>query len=194
MCDFAHDQGIPPMVEVVRDSTNEAAIAAAGWREAREHPQSHEVVVLTGPLSAASSASETVRVLDEPTSGWWELAAGSSEPTTAERHVLTTGKVGYGIAEIDGVTAGAVRGALVDGWLHVARLAVRPEFRRRGVASALMSALGRWGAAQGAERWVLQVAEGNAEALALYTGLGCTPHHRYRYWVPRSASCEDPTS
>lgn len=183
VCDFGHDRGIRPMVQVVRDSPNERAIAAAGWLEARDHPASHEVAVLTGSLPGGGDAE----VLDEPTSGWWDITC--PDPSEAERHVLTTGKVGYGVAVRDGVTAGAVRGAVVDGWLHVARLAVRPEFRRRGIASELMGALGAWGTAQGAGRWVLQVAEDNAGALAFYAGLGCTPHHRYRYWVS-----EDPTS
>lgn len=186
VCDFAHDRGIPPMVQVVRDSPAERAIVAAGWLEGRTHSASHEVVVLTGRLPDGGGGAE---ILDEPTSGWWELTSGPAGPSEAERHVLTTGKIGYGVAVRDGVTAGAVRGAVVDDWLHVARLAVRPEFRRRGIASDLMGALGAWGTAQGAGRWVLQVAEDNAGALAFYAGLGCTPHHRYRYWVS-----EDPTS
>ena len=90
--------------------------------------------------------------------------------------------------------AGAVRGALVDGWLHVGRLAVHPGFRRSGLASALMGAVQTWGVEHGAGRAVLQVAEGNSGALALYAGLGYAPHHRYRYWVPAPGSCEDSTS
>ncbi|MER6796891.1 GNAT family N-acetyltransferase, partial [Amycolatopsis mediterranei] len=73
-------------------------------------------------------------------------------------------------------------------------LAVSPAFRRRGLASALMGAVQTWGAEHGAHRTVLQVAEGNSGALALYAGLGYAPHHRYRYWVPAPGSCEDSTS
>ena len=102
--------------------------------------------------------------------------------------MLTGGKVGYGVATLEGTTAGVVRGALVDGWLHVGRLEVAPAFRRRGLASALMAALGTWGVEHGADRAVLQVAEGNGGALALYTGLSYAPHHRYRYWVPAPGS------
>jgi ribosomal protein S18 acetylase RimI-like enzyme len=203
VCDFAHDRGIPAMVQVLRDSPNERAIEAAGWLEAFGHPASHEVVVLTGPLPAASPIPSPeigdAHVADEPTPGWWELISGPGGPGDAERHVLTSGKIGYGVVVTDSVTVGAVRGSIVDGWLHVARLAVHPGFRRRGIASALMTALGAWGTEQGADQWVLQVAEGNTAALALYAGLGCTPHHRYRYWVPApgttpTGSCEDSTS
>jgi ribosomal protein S18 acetylase RimI-like enzyme len=207
VCDFAHDRGIPPMVQVIRDSPNERAIVAEGWSQATRHHRGHEVVVLTAPLAAGrifpresdasgpSDASFSAKVADEPTRGWWELALGPGEDTDAARSVLTGGKVGYGVATTaDGTTAGVVRGALVDGWLHVGRLEVGPAFRRRGLASALMGALHTWGAEHGADRTVLQVAEGNSGALALYAGLGYAPHHRYRYWVPAPGSCEDSTS
>jgi GNAT superfamily N-acetyltransferase len=193
VCDFAHDRGIDPMVQVVRDSPNEQAIAAAGWVPATGHGAGHEVAVLTGALTGGP-AGPGAAVLDEPTPGWWELVLGPGEDSPAARQVLTGGKVGYGVVADGDVTAAAVRGALVDGWLHVGRLAVRPEFRRRGLASVLMGALHAWGAEQGADRAVLQVAEGNSGALALYAGLGYALHHRYRYWVPAPGSCEDSTS
>lgn len=129
-----------------------------------------------------------MKVTDEPSDAWWELTLGPGEDSPAARQVLTGGKVGYGVATLDGVTAGVVRGALVDGWLHVGRLEVAPAFRRRGLASALMGAVGAWGLEHGADRAVLQVAEGNEGALALYAGLGYAPHHRYRYWVPAPGS------
>ncbi|RSD21883.1 GNAT family N-acetyltransferase [Amycolatopsis eburnea] len=203
VCDFAHDRGIPPMAQVVRDSPNEHAIAAAGWLPATSHGAGHEVVVLTVDnrhfhVKAAASGVDNrhfhVKVADEPTPGWWELVLGADGDTAAARAVLTGGKVGYGVVEDGEVTTAVVRGALVDGWLHVGRLAVRPAHRRRGLASALMAALGTWGVEQGADRAVLQVAEGNTGALALYAGLGYAPHHRYRYWVPAPGSCEDSTS
>ncbi|MEA5365819.1 GNAT family N-acetyltransferase [Amycolatopsis sp., V23-08] len=197
VCDFAHDRGIQPMVQVLRDSPNERAIVAEGWVQATRHRRGHEVVVLTASLAAAP-AVDGVTVHDEPPDGWWELTLGPGEDTEAARLVLTGGKVGYGVATLEGATAGVVRGALVDGWLHVGRLEVAPAFRRRGLASALMAALGTWGVEQGAGRAVLQVAEANSGALALYTGLGYAPHHRYRYWVPepgtRFGGEEDSTS
>ncbi|MEC3979751.1 GNAT family N-acetyltransferase [Amycolatopsis sp. H20-H5] len=194
VCDFAHGHGVPPVVQVVQDSPNERAVEAEGWIPNRAHAAGYEVSVMTGPLGQGSPGAT---VLDEPTPGWWDLTAAGSEPTAAERHVLTSGKIGYVVAGgavadgagedgagEDGVTAGAVRGAIVGDWLHVSRLAVRPGFRRRGLAVKLMAALGTWGATQGAKQYVLQVAETNPGAIALYRGLGCTEHHRYRYWVP----------
>ncbi|MDX3190523.1 GNAT family N-acetyltransferase [Streptomyces sp. MN03-5084-2B] len=193
VCDFAHDRGIAPMVQVVRDSPNERAIAAAGWLPATGHGAGHEVIVLTAPLRPAP-AVPGVTVGDEPAPGWWELAMRPGEDSPAARQVLSGGKIGYGAATAEGGLVGVVRGALVEGWLHVGRLEVAAAFRRRGLASALMGAVQAWGAEHGADRTVLQVAEGNSGALALYAGLGYAPHHRYRYWVPAPGSCEDSTS
>jgi len=193
VCDFAHDRAITPLVQVVRDSPNEHAIRDCGWVPATGHGAGHEVVVLTAPLHPAP-AVPGVTVGDEPVAGWWELAMRPGEDSPAARQVLGGGKVGYGVALVDGDLAGVVRGALVDAWLHIGRLEVAPAFRRRGLASALMGAVQTWGLEHGADRAVLQVAEGNSGALALYAGLGYVPHHRYRYWVPAPGSCEDSTS
>lgn len=188
VCDFAHAHRIPAVVQAVNDSDTERAVAAAGWVPNSGHAAGHLVSVLTGPLGAGA---EDVPVLTEPTADWWELTVGRPEPTAAERHVLTTGEIGYAFADVMGVTAGAVRAAVVDDVLHIARLAVRPEYRRRGLATALMAACGPWAAARGATRTVLQVAVDNPGALALYDELGFTEHHRYRYWVPAEPACED---
>ncbi|GLY68344.1 GNAT family N-acetyltransferase [Amycolatopsis taiwanensis] len=183
VCEFAHTHGIPPMVQAIEGSETERAIEAAGWLPNVAHASGHRVSVLVGPLATGDSE---VPILAEPTPGWWELAVGSPAPTPAQRHVLTGGETGFGIVEMDGVTAGAVRAAVVEDVLVVARLAVRPEYRRRGLAKALMAACGRWAAGRGAAACVLQVDVRNAPALALYQSLGFRGDHRYRYWVPPS--------
>lgn len=182
VCEFAHVHGVRPVVQVIVGTETERAIEAAGWVPDTGHAAGHLVSVLLGPLGAGAAG---VEFLPEPSPSWWELAAGTTEPTPAQRHVLTTGEVGYGVAEI---RAGAVRAAVAGELLHVSRLAVRPEHRRRGLARALMAASGAWAAERGAARCVLQVAVENAPALALYETLGFREHHRYRYWVP---ACED---
>ncbi len=52
---------------------------------------------------------------------------------------------------------------------------VLPEFRRRGVASMLFSAVERWAKEQGAVRLDLHVWDFNKDALALYRAMGMTP-------------------
>jgi GNAT superfamily N-acetyltransferase len=205
VCEFAHSHGIPAKIQVVQESPAEAAIEAAGWVPDVTHAAGHDVAVLLGrvgtrpgrriPISgknAKKASSPAPAVLAEPVPAWWELTVGTPEPTATERHVLTGGTVGYGLVE-----GGAVRGALVGDLLHVARLAVRPESRRQGLAVALLDGLEAWAAERGAARVALQVSVTNAPALALYAALGFAEHHRYRYWVPPArgtAPCEDRTS
>ncbi|TKG64299.1 GNAT family N-acetyltransferase [Prauserella endophytica] len=183
VCDFAHAHGIDPVVQAIQDGPVERQLPERGWRPYDEYANGNQVSVLLGEVTEGSD--DRVRVLDAPTPGWWRLTADTTEPTDAQRHVLTGGPlVGYGVAEVDGHTAGAVRGAVAGDVLLVARLAVDPGYRRQGLATALMAGIGGWAVAHGATRCVLQVSVGNTGALALYEGLGFREHHRYRYWVP----------
>ncbi|GAA1314137.1 GNAT family N-acetyltransferase [Saccharothrix xinjiangensis] len=211
--DFARRNAIAPAAHVVVGSPAEGAIGDAGWRVDEDHPGGAESLVMTGGLAGFATpkhaqTSQGVVVTAEPLPGWWELAA-QPDPTPAQRHVLTTGAVGFGAVvaggtaaddamadgtAADGTVAGGamaggtvlatVRGAVVGDLLHVARLAVRPSARRRGLARLLMGGLAAWGVERGATRCALQVAEHNEAAIALYGSLGCVEHHRYRYWAP----------
>lgn len=177
---FAAAHGIKPTAHVVRGSAQESAIAAAGWHVDLDHPGGAESLVMTGPLE--KFAEGVAENLDLP--GWWELTAGS-EVSAAQRHVLGSGgNVCFASLTDDGVVVAAVRGAVVEDVLHVARLAVRPSHRRQGLARKLMGELAGWGLQQGATTCALQVAEHNTPAIRLYEELGCTEHHRYRYWIP----------
>lgn len=196
-CEFAHNHGIAPKAQVVRGSDAETDIAAAGWRPDMGHIAGALVSVQLGPLPATTGTH--AEVFAAPTRQWWELVAGSTEPTPAQHHVLTGGRagpeVGYciagpDIAGPDGAAAGAARGVVVDDLLFLSGLAVRPEHRRKGLATQLMGALGVWAGERGATRCVLQVAAGNDAAVALYARLGFAESHRYQYWAPEAA-CED---
>ncbi|MFD5830546.1 GNAT family N-acetyltransferase [Lentzea sp. NPDC060358] len=177
---FAREHGIKPTAHVVRGSAHEQAIGAAGWRVDLDHPGGAESQVMTGPLEKFADGVAESRDLP----GWWDMTAGS-EVTAAQRHVLGSGgNVCFASLTENGTVTAAVRGAVVEDVLHVARLAVRPSHRRGGLARRLMGQLAGWGLEKGATTCVLQVAEHNAAAIRLYEELGCTEHHRYRYWVP----------
>lgn len=181
---FAREHGIAPTAHVVVGGGHERAVADAGWRVNLDHPGGAESQVMTGALE--KFATEPCVSRDLP--GWWELTAGS-EVTTAQRHVLGSGSnVCFASLTDDdtdhGTVIAAVRGAVVDDVLHVARLAVRPSHRRQGLARRLMGEVAAWGLEQGATTCALQVAEHNGAAIRLYEELGCTEHHRYRYWIP----------
>ncbi len=190
-CEFAHANGIRPVVQILDGSATERALAAAGWVHHTGHPAGYEVSVLLGPPTQPDATGDGkgnggVTVAEVPSDPWWELVAGTTSPGTAQRHVLAGGRapVGFATARSGAETVGAARGAVVGDLLHVARLTVLPAHRRRGLGTELMNGLGRWAARHGATRCVLQVETNNATALALYRGLGFTEHHRYRYWIP----------
>ncbi|WP_434453361.1 GNAT family N-acetyltransferase [Lentzea sp. E54] len=177
---FARGHGIKPTAHVIIGSSWERELAAAGWRVDLDHPGGAESLVMTGPLEKFAEGVAESRDLP----GWWELTAGS-EVSAAQRHVLGSGgNVCFASVTQDETVIAAVRGAVVDDLLHVARLAVRPAHRRQGLARRLMGELAGWGLDHGATTCVLQVAEHNEAAIRLYEELGCTEHHRYRYWIP----------
>jgi ribosomal protein S18 acetylase RimI-like enzyme len=140
-----------------------------------------------GGLGETGLGGVRLSVDDRPDQDWWAFI-GDHPVTDDQRHVLTAPglpDVGYGLARDAGAAVGAVRLAVVDGHLHVARLEVAADYRRRGLGLAMMRAAAQWAMTRAAANWcVLQVAEHNTAALALYRRLGFRLHHRYQYLRP----------
>jgi ribosomal protein S18 acetylase RimI-like enzyme len=77
---------------------------------------------------------------------------------------------------------GARGQAGIDGdWLGIHDLHVEADRRRRGLATAVLTALLDAGAERGATTCWLHVEPGNDAALSLYEGLGLSEHHGCRY-------------
>jgi N-acetylglutamate synthase len=189
---FAGEHGIRPLLQVPVGSPWHREILAAGWAPHTGHPAGHRVQVMVAPVAQLAAPSRPadlrLRVDGEPATDWWPLA-GDPPVDAGQRHVLLgagAGERGFGLALTpDGATVGAVRLVALDEHLHLSRLAVDPAHRRRGVALALLDAAAAW--AVGRARWcVLQVADENTAALALYRRLGFRPHHEYTYLLPAS--------
>ncbi|MQA16194.1 MAG: GNAT family N-acetyltransferase [Pseudonocardiaceae bacterium] len=180
---FAAAHGVAPLAQVAQTTPWEAAVRRAGWVVDESHPVSVRVARLPD-IPAGSRAEAAIEIADAPTSEWWRLVAGTARPSETQRAVLGSGLVGFGLARIDGEVVGAVRAALVDEWVHLARLTIGQAWRRRGLGRALTVAAAGWAAQHGARHAVLQVSQDDAAADRLYSGLGFTEHHRYRYWAP----------
>jgi ribosomal protein S18 acetylase RimI-like enzyme len=76
------------------------------------------------------------------------------------------------VAECDGQLVGTVVGSLERGWGWLQRVAVHPDYRRRGIARRLMQEAEQAHAALGAYRTVLLTHRDNTAAQALYQSLG----------------------
>ena len=87
-------------------------------------------------------------------------------------------ELGKGIflaAEQDGVTAGYVGCQTVLDEGYITNVAVSPDFRRQGIARALITALLDRAKISGLSFVTLEVRASNAPAIALYAGAGFAP-------------------
>jgi N-acetylglutamate synthase len=179
------DRGLRPGAALpgVQARPADAALAAAGWT------RDDDVLVLTAPLVPGPAPAVPVQLSPTPDDGWLTAYRhlGNALPDTA-RAVLANAPVVVFAAVRPGPGGAPVavaRGVVTDDWLGVSAVTVAEDARRRGLATAVMAAVTRWGAERGA-RWVyLQVTASNAPARALYRRSGYVEHHRYHYrWAP----------
>lgn len=86
-----------------------------------------------------------------------------------------------------GIVGGFIAARLAGGELHINNVAVRDIYRRRGMGSALLSAVLKEGARRGARIALLEVRAGNAAAQALYQrhGFRATGRRGNYYTDPR---------
>jgi ribosomal protein S18 acetylase RimI-like enzyme len=158
--------------------------AAQGWRLRDEA----EVIVMT-QRSAALPPQPTalpVSLGHRPSDDWLALYHFRGQPTLPPiaRTILTSAPWQAFASIRDGDRTVAIgRVASADDWASLTAIEVDPEYRRRGLAAAVTTALIAHAAQRGASRVLLQVEDGNEAALALYHRLGFTEHHGYHYRV-----------
>lgn len=76
------------------------------------------------------------------------------------------------VADVDGRIAGVIVAWLLVDEVHIATLATHPEFRRQGIAQALLLHVLKHGAQEGALSSFLEVRAGNLAAQAMYRKFG----------------------
>ncbi len=158
-----------------------AAFAAAGWE------RDEDVLVLTAPLPPGPDDGRVaVDLAPTPDDAW--LAGyrhrGAALPPAARRVLTDAEDVVFASVRLEpepARLAAVARGVVTDGWLGVSAVTVDEAHRRRGLATAVMAALYRWGAEHGARWAYLQVVTSNAPARELYRRAGFIEHHRYHY-------------
>jgi ribosomal protein S18 acetylase RimI-like enzyme len=176
------DRGLQPCAQLPGRQSRAAdeAFTAAGWE------RDADVLVLTAPLTGTAAPGVPVDLSPTPDDAW--LAGyryrGAELPAVA-REVLTRAEdvtfASVRLTPAPAPLAAVARGAVSDGWLGVTAVTVDERHRRRGLATAVMSALQGWAAGRGATSVYLQVLADNAPALALYRRAGFIEHHRYHY-------------
>lgn len=200
---FAAAHGVPARVQVPEGSPWHSSIGESGWHPDEHHGAGWRVEVLvSGITKLALSDIHRIPGVSKITvedRSRWSVAAVEAPPESsrafaqAQEYVLTAPElpeVGFALAhggqpgDPPAGPVGYVRLAVVDDHLYVTRLGVAEQYRRRGLATALMTTAHAWGHERGARWCVLQVADHNTAALALYRRLGFTAHHRYVYLRP----------
>jgi len=176
------ERGLRPRAQVPLPGAEaaDAAFAAAGWS------RDEDVLVLTAALAGWPAPAVAVDLADEPSEAW--LAGyryrGTPLPPVARQVLMGGERPVFAAVRLEpspAPLAAVARGVVVEDQLVVTAVTVDEAYRRRGLGTAVMVALGRWGLARGATSCLLQVAAPNAPALALYERLGFAEHHRYHY-------------
>jgi GNAT superfamily N-acetyltransferase len=135
---------------------------------------------------AAGAVPGPIRVTEHPDPGWLatsaELFQRSDSATIRERILDRIGPpVAYALLELDGVAAAVGMGVLERGWLGIFSMGTKQEFRQRGAARAVLTALSGWATHRGADRAYLQVEEANEQGHRLYEGAGFQTAYGYHY-------------
>lgn len=91
----------------------------------------------------------------------------------------------YLVAEVGGQIVGYAGIALAGDCADIHNIAVIPQYRGQGIASELMKRLESWAIEHGASALMLEMREGNTQALPLYEGRGYrTISRRDNYYAP----------
>ncbi|MFE4452415.1 GNAT family N-acetyltransferase [Streptomyces sp. NPDC056796] len=182
------ERGLPAYVQTATgaEGTQErlcAELEDHGWR--REVTAEVRIAALApvGDLDADVSAVRTAR---EPDAAWLSRYQRLGTPGPHVLEVLGSGPSVWFASVPGDVPAGvpaAIGRCVVDGrWAGFMAVEVGPEHRRRGLATAVMTALARTALDEGASAAWLQVEAENEGARALYDGMGFATHHRYHHF------------
>ncbi len=158
----------------------DAALAEAGWSRLEDN------LVLTAPLDGWAAPHVAVALAPVPDDAWLTgyRYRGTPLPPVARDVLVNADDPVFASIRLDpepAPVAAVARGVRVGDWLVVTAVTVDERYRRKGLATAVMAALGGWAGERGARSCLLQMASSNEPALALYERLGFTEHHRYHY-------------
>jgi N-acetylglutamate synthase len=159
---FYAERKRPVLAQVEVGSTEEADLVAAGWVPVPDKDNFFMIGSVALVLRHAPPLPEEGVVCPTVRSD----APSGTRPARAEVEI---GDLARGRAALDG------------DWVGLHAVEVHPDHRRRGLATQVIVELLDWAAGLGATTAWLHVETHNAEAIALYEGLGFRTHHTARY-------------
>lgn len=204
------ERGLPAYLQVATGSegTQERLVAALEERGLRREATTEVRVGALAPVADLDADVTGVRLSRDLDEGWLGRYQRLETPGRPEPHVLEVlrggpsvwfasvpadgvgddaggGAAGAGTGTATGAATGApaaIGRCVVDGrWAGFMAVEVDPAYRRRGLATAVMTALARRALEEGASAAWLQVESDNEAARALYDGMGFAVHHWYHY-------------
>lgn len=150
-----------------------------------------ETLIMTAKAPTTSGAllpaGFTLTLSDTPSAEWLELwwrvdgRGGAPERHIAREILLGTPSLYASAIDGDGAVVGTGRVTLVAGWAGIYSMSVHPEFRRRGIAAALVDQLVTAAQGQGVSQLWLLVTAANTGAQELYSRAGFTELGGYHY-------------
>lgn len=184
-------RGLPTIVRLspLAPPGTDAMLAGRGFTRA------DETMIMTAPLACGwgiddkSHVDPTIILTSSPEPAWcigFAVANNVPEHRRAiHDRMLAAIPPPVAFASIsDGrETVGWGLAAIERGQVGVFDIVTLPKARRKGAARRLVGALLAWAAPSGAAKAYLQVATGNAPAVALYRRLGFTERYRYHYRI-----------
>ncbi|MEE1817085.1 MULTISPECIES: GNAT family N-acetyltransferase [unclassified Streptomyces] len=179
-------RGLPAYVQTSTGAEGTQELLCAeldrhGWRREVSAEVRIGALAPIGDLDADVSAVRLSRTLD---AAWLRRYQRFEEPGPAVLSVLASGpSVWFASVAGTGEVPAAIGRCVVDGrWAGFMAVEVDPGQRRRGLATAVMTALARRALDEGASAAWLQVEADNDGARALYDGMGFAPHHHYHHY------------
>lgn len=179
------DAGLPAVLRVPELATFDAMrdeLQARGYRRAK--PTLVQVGRVAG-LTGGGRRSD-VQLAASASADWEQVFLGDGfDPVDgASRLAILRRGRGSVFASVkeQGRTVAVGSACFSEGRCGVHGMRTLPTHRGRGLASAVLAALGRAARAQGIERCFLQVQQDNAAACSLYAARGFATAWGYAYW------------